>query len=295
MVISESLYESWKVLLQNLESLPVSVRSITSVTGGDVNKAYRICTSTGDYFVKVNTHPEAMDMFVAESNGLGLLRKAVGDAHTPQPLTIGNAHGESFLLMRWIDAQKSPTALHQEHAGRLLASLHRCHGDAFGLDHDNFIGPLRQHNDLLPNWMDFFIRQRLQKQLDLASEHLIGTDVRRKFERLFSRIGEWYDPEAPSPLHGDLWSGNYLVDQRGTPVLIDPAVYYGHREVDVAMTRLFGGFSERFYAAYHEVYPLQPGWTKRADLWNLYPLLVHLNLFGASYLPAILRSITHYI
>ncbi|PPL03459.1 fructosamine kinase family protein [Parapedobacter indicus] len=295
MLLSESLYEALEASLKNLERPHSSIQSIGSVSGGDINRAYRIKTSTGDYFVKVNNDPLAASMFLAESNGLDILRNPLGAAHVPKTFLVGNARGEGFLLMEWIDTGNKHDAPQQEALGRLLASLHRRHADAYGLDHDNFIGPLPQNNGFSSDWTEFFIEQRLQKQLDMADQILDGTDLHKKFDRLFSRFADLYPCEPPSLLHGDLWSGNYLVDQLGTPVFIDPAVYYGNREVDIAMTKLFGGFSERFYDAYNETYPLQHGWEERVDLWNLYPLLVHLNLFGRSYLRAIQNNLKQYI
>ncbi len=287
MVWSEPLYQALQASLDDHEQQGARIASVAPVSGGDINRAYRIKTATNDYFVKVNDRPEAMPMFLAESTGLALLRKAVGTAHVPQTLGVGNARGESFLLMAWVNTGDKYNDATQESLGRLLAKLHRQQADTYGLDHDNFIGRLPQSNAPSADWTDFFITQRLQKQLDSARHHLEGTDLLKQFDRLFSRLADRYPTEPPSLLHGDLWSGNYLVDAAGHPVLIDPAVYYGHREVDIAMTQLFGGFSERFYAAYHEAYPLQQGWRERVPLWNLYPLLVHLNLFGRSYLSEI--------
>ncbi|WP_353197236.1 fructosamine kinase family protein [Parapedobacter defluvii] len=295
MILSESLYHALEASLKNLEQQRPSIQSVIPIAGGDVNRAYKIQTSKGNYFVKVNSHPMATRMFLAESNGLDRLRDASGPAHVPQTFFTGQAQGESFLLMRWINAGDKHGPDQQEALGRLLASVHRRQADTYGLDQDNFIGPLPQHNTPTANWDDFFIGQRLQRQLELAEQVLDGTDLWKQFDFLFSRLANLYPAESPSLLHGDLWSGNYLVDQTGTPLLIDPAVYYGHREVDIAMTRLFGGFSERFYTAYNEVYPLQHGWEKRVDLWNLYPLLVHLNLFGDAYIPAIRNNLQRFI
>lgn len=295
MLLSESLYAALEASLKNLERPHSSIQSIAPVSGGDINRAYRIQTSIADYFVKVNDGPMATSMFVAESKGLDLLRKASATAHTPQIAWVGHAHGEGFLLMKWIDTGDKHDAPQQEALGRLLASIHRHHADTYGLDHDNFIGSLPQANGFSTDWTDFFIERRLQKQLDWADQLLDRSGLQKKFDRLYLRFTDLYPSEQPALLHGDLWSGNYLVDRMGTPVFIDPAVYFGHREVDIAMTKLFGGFSERFYDAYNEVYPLQNGWQERVDLWNLYPLLVHLNLFGDSYLSAIINRIARYV
>lgn len=295
MLLSESLYQALEAAVKNLEGQHSFIQLVIPVSGGNINRAYRIKTPIGDYFAKVNDNPMATPMFLAESKGLDLWRSVLGGAHVPQTFLIGNVRGEGFLLMDWIEAGDPYTARQQEALGGLLASLHRQQADAYGLDYDNFIGRLPQNNTFSIDWTTFFIEQRLQKQLDMAGTILEGTDLRKKFDHLFSHLADLYPAERPSLLHGDLWSGNYLVDRMGKPVFIDPAVYYGLREVDIAMTKLFGGFSERFYAAYNEAYPLQHGWEDRVDLWNLYPLLVHLNLFGSSYLNAIENQIASYI
>jgi len=295
MLLSESLYQALEASVKNLEGQHSSIQSVLPLSGGDINRAYRIKTPIGNYFAKVNDSPVATSMFLAESNGLDVWRNALGAAHVPQTFLVGNVRGEGFLLMEWIDTSDKYDVPQQEALGRLLASLHRQQANAYGLDHDNFIGTLPQNNSFSTDWTDFFIEQRLQKQLDMAGQTLKGTDLRKKFDHLFSRLADLYPSERPSLLHGDLWSGNYLIDQTRKPVFIDPAVYYGLREVDIAMTKLFGGFPERFYDAYNESYPLQHGWEERVDLWNLYPLLVHLNLFGSSYLRAIENRIAPYI
>jgi fructosamine-3-kinase len=163
--------------------------------------------------------------------------------------------------------------------------LHKNYGASFGLDHNNYIGSLKQQNNRKANWVEFFIEERLSVQLKLACDYgRIDHALLKKFESLSVKASSIIPPEKPSLLHGDLWSGNIIADENGQPCVIDPAVYYGHREAEIAFTKLFGGFDPEFYHAYQEQFPLPDGFAKRVDLYNLYPLLVHANLFGGSYL-----------
>jgi fructosamine-3-kinase len=168
--------------------------------------------------------------------------------------------------------------------GRGLALLHRHTRDHFGLERDNYIGSLVQHNTPASDWPSFFIHQRLEPQLKMARDRKrVEAGMAFRFERLFHQLDKLFPAEPPALIHGDLWSGNFLCDDQGCPVLIDPAVYYGHREMDLAMTKLFGGFDVALYTAYHAEWPLEKGWEERVDLCNLYPLMVHVNLFGGGY------------
>ena len=173
--------------------------------------------------------------------------------------------------------------------GQRLASLHRCSSEFFGLDDDNYIGSLRQYNHPNSNWINFFIEQRLEVQVKLAINkwRCCPHGGQKKFESLYAKLPSLIASEKPSLVHGDLWSGNLITDDKGEPCLIDPAVYFGNREADLAMTRLFGGFNDEFYSAYEESFPLPQGSEKRIDLYNLYPLLVHVNLFGGSYVHSV--------
>ena len=156
---------------------------------------------------------------------------------------------------------------------------------SFGLDHDNYIGSLPQSNHQHTSWVEFFIEERLEKQIALAKNSgALNNSTIQQFNNLFKRLKEIIPEEKPSLLHGDLWNGNYMLAADGCACLIDAAVYYDHREMDLAMTRLFGGFPEEFYESYHETFPLSSGFEERVDIHNLYPLLVHVNLFGGSYI-----------
>jgi len=180
-----------------------------------------------------------------------------------------------------------------EALGRSLAALHVFCASSFGLDHDNFIGRLAQSNATTDDWASFYLVSRLEPQLRLAADHgLIDHGTRSSFDALRRVLPAGVGPEeSPSRLHGDLWGGNLHADETGQPCLIDPAVYGGHREIDLAMMRLFGGFGERVFAAYEEAWPLAPGSGERVSLYQLYPLLVHVNLFGGSYVGSVQRAL----
>jgi fructosamine-3-kinase len=168
-------------------------------------------------------------------------------------------------------------------------------GAAFGLDSDNYIASLHQKNHQTDNWADFFIEQRLEPMLGMAYfDKLIPLDFLKKFQTIYTKMNSLFPKEKPALLHGDLWSGNVICDQNGKPCLIDPAIYYGHREMDLAFSRLFGGFDSRFYEAYESILPLEPDFESRIGIYNLYPLLVHLNLFGTAYLPGIEKIIKRF-
>ena len=202
----------------------------------------------------------------------------------------------SFSPLELLDSGSRRSGFDEE-LGRGLAALHRSGAPGFGLDHDNFIGRLPQPNGPCADWAGFYRVRRLGAQLELAVEsRRIPDSLRRKFDRLFERLDELLGPvEPPARLHGDLWGGNLHVDEQGRPCLIDPAVYGGHREVDLAMMQLFGGFGPRVFAAYAEAYPLADGHRERVGLYQLYPLLVHVNHFGGGYVGQVERALGAYV
>jgi fructosamine-3-kinase len=275
--------------------LEARVVSTESVSGGDINDAF--CAELGDgrrVFVKTNRRAP-FGMFPAEARGLEWLRRA-GALRIPEVLAVAEANEpEQYLVLEWIEPGR-PAGDFDERLGRGLAELHRCEVPGFGLDHDNFIGSLPQANGPSENWSEFFRTRRLEPQLArLLAAGRASFSLRRGFERLFERLPELLGPKEPAArLHGDLWGGNLHVGETGEPCLIDPAVYGGHREIDLGMMRLFGGFSERVFDAYAEAYPLAPGASERVPLCQLYPLLVHANLFGGSYVGSVERVIAKY-
>ena len=222
-------------------------------------------------------------MFEAEAKGLSLLH-STGTIKIPEVILTGEAEGKSYLVLEYIEAGRRRKDFYQDF-GIKLAALHRHSSSAFGLDHDNYIGSLPQSNSQHSSWVEFFITERLQKQIALArNSGVISNSTIQQFNNLFRSLPEFIPDERPSLIHGDLWNGNYMMAADGSACLIDPAVYYGHREMDLGMSGLFGGFSQEFYESYHEAFPLAPGFEERVDIHNLYPLMVHVNLFGGGYL-----------
>jgi len=276
------------------EHLSDTITGSRFVSGGSINIAYELQTAGGKYFLKVNHKALYPGMFAAEAEGLKLLAQTKA-VKVPVIVLQGDAGNESFLLLEWVDAKRGSVQATQN-LGAQLAQIHGNTADQFGLDHDNYIGSLPQSNRKHDKWSDFFIQERLQPMVSLAADkRLLEYADAGNFEKLYSKLPGLFDEEAPALLHGDLWSGNYLTTPADEPYLIDPAVYYGHREVDLAMTALFGGFSNEFYIDYNQAFPLAEGWQQRTDLWNLYPLLVHLNLFGAGYLDRVRDAVKNYL
>jgi protein-ribulosamine 3-kinase len=251
--------------------------------GGCINHGGKLETSQGSYFLKWNDRQRFPGMFKAEAKGLQLLSDA-NSVRVPNVVVVEEVERYQYLLLEFISA-KTRTNDYWEHFGTGLANLHLSTSEKFGLDQSNYIGSLVQQNHKSENWIDFFVQQRLNSQIRLATENnLIGKIERNKFEQLFNKLPSLLPNEKPSLIHGDLWSGNLMTDEHGLPCLIDPAVYFGHREADLAMTFLFGGFDSRYLISYNEIFPLLPGYEARFNIYNLYPLMVHLNLFGRSYL-----------
>ena len=266
------------------------VRGSRPLPGGDINQAHAVALDDGrQVFVKSNpSAPRAM--FPAEARGLHWLAEARA-LRVPRVLAVSEegALGPSFLALELIQPGPPARDFH-ETLGRGLAALHRSGAPGFGLDHDNFIGRLPQSNRASEgNWAAFYRARRLEPQLKAAVDGgRASARMRQGFDRLFDRLPELVgSPEPPSRLHGDLWGGNLMCDGSGAPCLIDPAAYGGHREIDLAMMRLFGGFGERVFDAYHEAAPLADGHGERVPLYQLYPLLVHVNLFGGAYVGAV--------
>ncbi len=268
--------------LREAEGRKLHIKRLIPVYGGDINQSFRIRTDRGDYFVKINDAQIYPGMFEKEADGLNRLA-ATESIRVPAVIATGRSNDLQFLILEYIE-KSNPAPDFWEKFGSGLAELHRNTRRHYGLEYDNYIGSLIQINTEDTSWVNFFIQNRLRAQLNLAiNKNLVELDCIEGFERLFDRLHKLLPVEFPHLLHGDLWSGNFLPGPQGQPVLIDPAVYYGHREMDLAMTLLFGGFDDRFYAAYNEAFPLLPGWEERMPVYQLYPLLVHLNLFGGSY------------
>lgn len=281
-----------KEQLENILGEPV-IR-VRTLSGGDIAHTERVDTKTKSYLVKSGSFPDAKALFEKEAEGLAAIKKSktIGI-----PNIIGNHsfEGTSCLILAFVKTkQAGPRDM--ERLGRELARLHLAtKTDFFGFETDNFIGKLPQSNQKHSDWSAFYVKERLLPQLNYALNlRLLGPLEIPKAERLNERCQELFGTVSPSLLHGDLWSGNYLIGTNGDPYLIDPAVYYGHSEVDLAMSKLFGGFSTPFYEAYHEIIPRHENHVALVEIYQLYYLLVHLNLFGNSYRNAVVHLLKKY-
>lgn len=270
--------------------LGTQVLEATRLGGGDINDAFEVSLEDRTpIFVK--THPDPPGgMFGAEARGLRWLEETKA-IRIPRVIAFSDEQPAYLALELLTPARPQPDF--EEALGHSLAALHAFGSPSFGLDHDNFIGRLPQTNATADDWASFYWTSRIEPQLRLATDRgLINGETNSLFDSLRRVLPERVGPaEPPSRLHGDLWGGNLHVDEEGRPCLIDPAVYAGHREIDLAMMRLFGGFGERVFAAYEDASPLAPGAGDRIPLYQLYPLMVHVNLFGGSYVASVRRAL----
>jgi len=252
------------------------------VSGGDISAAWRLSTDNGDLFIKTGPS-SAVDMFSAEAEGLAEIENT-GTIRVPKVVASGQGATDVFLALEWLELEPADAAV-EICGGEQLAALHAVSKEHYGWRRDNTIGLTPQHNTLSDNWPDFFREHRLAYQLRLAADNGFTGRLQELGARLLKRLPIFFEGAAPvaSLLHGDLWGGNWGCSD-GHPVIFDPAVYYGDRETDLAMTRLFGGFGASFYEAYESCWPLPDGHTERQHLYQLYHVLNHLNLFGSGYL-----------
>ncbi len=299
-----SNYNSLAAALVDLFGSSIAIADTERLSGGDINKAYGLTLNNGQHvFMKANAKDNAA-FFTAEAAGLTAISKtkAIG---TPEILCTGTDDGEdvgySFLLLKYIKSA-IPAKNYWEDFAQNLAAMHKADtgvflekGETFGFFQDNFIGSRPQSNTPSDSWISFFREHRLAPQFKSADSYFESED-RSKITKLLDHLEDFLiEPDKPSLLHGDLWSGNVMCGPDGKAMLIDPACYVGHAEADLAMTELFGGFPQNFYEAYFEANPLQPGYENRRDLYNLYQLLNHLNLFGPTYLGPVLSIVDEYV
>tara|TARA_B100000902_G_scaffold92115_2_gene95519 strand:+ start:18718 stop:19575 length:858 start_codon:yes stop_codon:yes gene_type:complete len=263
----------------------IILKNCIKITGGCVNTSYKIITNKGDFFVKYNLKAKP-NMFKAEFDGLNLIRK-LNSIDTPKIIGVDN----NFLLLEFIPVS-NPNSIFWKNFGRQLANLHLNTNDNFGLYFDNYIGLLPQINKKYKDWIEFFINARLIPQLNISC---LTSSIKNDFEKLFIKLPNILPNIQPSLIHGDLWYGNFLIKDNEMPVLIDPAIYFGNREMDISMTKLFGGFHTDFYSAYNESYPLDNNWEDRIDICNLYSLLVHINMFGKGYISQVRNILSYYV
>lgn len=267
------------------------LKEVSPCGGGCISSAAAVKTRNGTFFVKWG---QSNDMYRAEKEGLLLLNDKSG-LKIPDIINFGEIDSQAYIIMENIEVVPA-TPSYWENLGTGLAQLHKNTASEHGLDNNNFIGSLYQQNDFHEVWTDFFIKNRLEVQLQLAlQKQLIDTPFSQKFRNIYKVIKELVPELEPSLLHGDLWSGNILSANNATAAVIDPAVYFGSREIEMAFSYLFGGFDDLFYQSYEEYFPLEPGFKDRIELYNLYPLMVHLNMFGSGYFGAIRNTIGKYI
>jgi fructosamine-3-kinase len=266
--------------------------------GGGHSSVFRLTLDSGrNVFVKAASEGVS-GMYTAEADGLRWLAETRA-VRVPDVLCVHDPDQRTdrrFLVLTWVD-QHLPAPDYDEQLGRDLARLHKSGAPMFGLDRDNFIATIPQSNRPHSTWAGFFASERIEPLVTRAIDRdLLASDARSVFDRLVTRLPDLVGPvEPPARLHGDLWNGNALAGLRGEPWLIDPAVYGGHREVDLAMMHLFGGFGPKVFAAYDEAFPLAEGHGDRVALYQLYPLLVHTLLFGGGYASAVMNAARYYV
>jgi len=268
--------------IRQVTGQPFHIGHPQSVGGGCINSTWRVQDGKRGYFIKTN-RSDCLDMFEAEAEGLRELHAAAA-VRVPEPVCCGLAGGQAYIVMELIPTGPAG-ADSLERFGRELAAMHRVSRGRYGWHRDNTIGSTHQPNGEHHDWIGFWRDRRLGYQLELAAGNGASTGFLRKGERLmadFPALMDGHDPQ-PSLLHGDLWGGNFATTRDGEPVIFDPAVYFGDREADLAMTELFGGFGSRFYAAYDEAWPRDPGYEVRCTLYNLYHIINHFNMFGGGY------------
>ncbi len=274
----------WQSIIQHIEQVTgrvFSVKQQQSLAGGSINDAFLLTDNDGQqYFVKTN-HSGRQDMFEAEVRGLQEMASS-NTIKVPEPVCFGDDQSQSYIVLEYLDlgGQANQNVLAEQ-----LAAMHHVTAEQFGWVINNTIGATFQANAWNRSWIDFWSEQRLGFQLKLAAENGYGGALQSLGEKLLIEMPKLFMGREikPSMLHGDLWGGNVAGLKDGTPVIFDPAFYYGDREADIAMTYVFGGFTADFYASYENAFPLDDGFEVRKTFYNIYHIINHLNLFGGGY------------
>src|SRR5438552_1352896 len=290
--MKESIQKYLKQLLSEKLGLQISFLQFHSVSGGSINDTCQVKINNIKFFLKLNSVTKYPGLFEKEKNGLEFLSKQK-IIPTALIIALDVVDDQQVLVLEWIE-DGLKTEQFWKQFGEQLTALHRQTWSGnngkplFGFEEHNYMGALPQMNTQKETWIDFFIHCRLQPQIKLAvEEKLIKSNHVTAFENLYSRLISIFNDENSSLLHGDLWSGNFMCNENSQPVLIDPAVYFGHRSMDLAMTTLFGGFDKVFYESYNYYFAFPKNYREQWEICNLYPLLIHLNLFGSDYLSQI--------
>jgi len=291
--MNESIQKYLNQFLSQRAGHQFSSLKLQAVGGGSINHVYQVLANDRTkFFLKVNSAAKYPRLLQKEKKGLEFLghQKII---RVPSVIACDEIDDYQILLLEWIESGLR-TERFWKKFGEQLAALHYVTNPYFGFETDNYMGALPQRNYEHNKWIEFFVQCRLRPQIEIATmKNLLPAKALAAFEHLYAEMETIFNDEQPALLHGDLWSGNFMCDQNSEPVLIDPAVYFGHRSMDLAMTTLFGGFERSFYESYNHHFPFPKNYKDQWDVCNLYPLLIHLNLFGAAYLgqiETILRS-----
>lgn len=269
------------------------IETIKKIQGGSINEAFYIRTVDAEFFMKFHAN-SPKEFFKSEALGLRLI-KETETISVPNYISYSDQPGHAFLLLEWIEGKKTERT--EEILGYKLAELHKCYGRMHGLETDTYIGILPQPNELNANWLEYYRDKRLGTQLQIGIENGHITDKRRKqLEKLLERLDKWVPSFVePSHLHGDFYSGNWIVGPGGEPFIVDPSFLYGDRHFEIAFTELFGGFPDKFYDAYDESYPLRKDFDDVKPIYQLYYLLAHLNMFGEAYGESVDKILNRYV
>lgn len=270
-------------ILERLKQLNLGIETIVPIKGGDINDAFRIESFNKKYFLKVNSATNFPNLFIKEARALNTI-KETKTFPIPKVLNLGEVGKDfQYLLLEWIEPS-TPTVVNWEKLGRNLAKLHQNTNNQFGWSEDNYIGIVLQPNKFENNWNDFYAQNRILPMTKLLkNKQLITSKQIKSAENLCKQFDSIFPKEKPALIHGDFWNGNIISGEKGEFNLIDPAIYYGNREMDIAMAKLFGGFDDTFFDAYQEINPLEPGYEERLPVTQLFPLLIHAYLFEGYY------------
>jgi fructosamine-3-kinase len=274
------MHKSLQTILSQKFAHLGALRQVETIAGGSINQAYRLQFEKESLFVKHQPQGTLDQFFAKEVAGLKLLQQSPFAV----PTVFAFADEAPCYLVLSFEEAGTPLPNFNQQFGKNLAAMHRQSQAQFGLNSWNYMGALKQSNEPTSNWPEFFAQQRILPLVRLARDKgFFSANFLSRIDQLLEKVEKWVPQEPPALVHGDLWSGNYHVSPKGAPMLIDPAAYYGHREVDLAMMHLFGGFDPAIFKAYQNYYPLGSDWKSRIDLHNLYPVLVHVILFGGGY------------